>query len=190
MLKKPKIQLETPRLFLERPHEGQIDMVAPLLADPLVMRYIGKGMTRTRNEVLECIRRNQKHWETCGFGFFNIFEKKSGEFMGRGGLVHLAHQLNNPEIEIGYMFHQKFWGKGYATEFAKTFLDWGFKELGFKSIVGVTWKENIASQNVLKKAGMHFRGEEIYPGIDFLMHFFVAKRLSDLPYPMKRKSFQ
>ena len=172
MLKKSSKFLETSRLLLEKPKEGQADIIAPLVMDPMVMRYIGNGKTQDREGILKTITTHTQHWGTFGFGFFNIFEKESHEFIGRGGLIHLGLQHDNPEVEVGFILHQRFWGKGYATEIAKALLKWGFENLQLDSIIGVTYKENIASQKVLKKVGMHFRGEEIYPGTDFNSYFF------------------
>jgi RimJ/RimL family protein N-acetyltransferase len=138
----------------------------------MVMRYIGMGITRNREDALKAIDTNMKHWEKFGFGFFSIFLKKTHEFVGRGGVIHLAFQDENPEVEIGYLLNQKFWGQGYATEFAKCVLDWAMKNIDVDHFVGVTYKENIASQNVLKKIGLHFDREDIYPRTNFKSLFF------------------
>ena len=168
--------IETKRLILKEPFEGEVDLVAPLQADPMVMRYIWKGTPRSLSDVQGALKRNLVHWEAFGYGFWNVFEKDSGEFVGRAGLLHLAYNPESPDIEVGYHLHQKFWGKGYATEFANALLAWGFEHIDTDHFVGVTWKENTASQNVLKKVGMEFDRELIYPGTDFNSNLYIKKR--------------
>ncbi|NGX38001.1 MAG: hypothetical protein K1000chlam2_01170 [Chlamydiae bacterium] len=157
--------IETARLSIKKPEGEQIDFVAPLFANPNVMRHIGSGVTRNRDESLKAIQNNTKHWETFGFGFFNVFEKETGFFVGRAGLFHLAFQHDNPEVEMGFILNEQFWGKGYGTEIAKALFEWGAENLEVDHILAVTYKENTASRNVLEKIGMQFDHEGQYPNV-------------------------
>ncbi len=168
--------IETERLILKKPFEGEIDLVAPLQADPVVMRFIGTGNPRSLVQVQEGLEKNLAHWKAFGHGFWNVFEKTSEEFVGRAGLVHLGYNHQSTEIEVGYHLHQKFWGKGYATELTIALLKWGFQNLDNDYFIGATYKENIASQKVMQKAGMFFEKEDIYPGTDFLSLFYKKNR--------------
>ena len=58
------------------------------------------------------------------------------------------------EIEVGYHVLKKFWGQGYATEAAKLFIDYAFKNELANSIVSVIDVENFKSQKVAKKNGL------------------------------------
>lgn len=51
-----------------------------------------------------------------GHGMASVFLSDSGEFIGQAGIFHIGHYDLQPEIEIGYRFHKKYWDKGYATE--------------------------------------------------------------------------
>jgi RimJ/RimL family protein N-acetyltransferase len=62
--------------------------------------------------------------------------------------------------EVWYKFHPAFWNKGYATEALKTIIDFGFKELKLHRIEAGCAIENIASINVLEKAGMVREGQK------------------------------
>jgi len=46
---------------------------------------------------------------------------ETGEFIGIGGCSELQGLFGWPDI--GYMFKQEAWGKGYATEFVRAFLE-------------------------------------------------------------------
>lgn len=54
----------------------------------------------------------------------------------------------------GYRFAPEAWGKGYATEFTKKAIDFGFNEDDKEEIFGIVRPSNIASIKVLEKAGM------------------------------------
>jgi len=170
--------LKTPRLLLIKSIEDEEELLIPFFADPIVNRYIGEGKLKTPEQVREALQKHHKHWLAFGHGFFTIFDKNTKKFMGRCGLVHFGMQHDNPEVEVGYLLFEKFWSKGFATEIARELLRWGFEELGFQSIMGVTRKENIASQNVLKKIGMCPKGEGIYPGTQVVCDYFIVDKAS------------
>jgi len=68
------------------------------------------------------------------------------------------------EIDLGYRFMKKYWGKGYATEAASACLQHGFTELHVQKIVGRALPANLASITVLEKSGMQYNREEIIGG--------------------------
>ena len=62
-------------------------------------------------------------------------------------------------------FFRRYWGRGYATEAARACLDYGFRILRLKRIVGRVMRENAASVRVLEKIGLEFWKE-----FDFMEH--------------------
>ena len=147
------IVLETPRLYLTRlTEEEHFDDLCRLHADAEVVRYIRPP--QTPEEVRETMIRVRKGQENNPHhGLYALYEKESDEFVGWFLLKNLDRTT---ETEIGYRFHKKFWGKGYATEMGLKFRDYLISELGYSSLVAVTHLENEASQNVLKKLGFKF----------------------------------
>jgi ribosomal-protein-alanine N-acetyltransferase len=81
--------------------------------------------------------------------------RSSDEVIGVTGLTHLD---DGPEVEVGYRFLNRCWGRGYATEAARASIAYGFSELGLDRIVAVTLPKNIASRRVMEKCGMSFVG--------------------------------
>ena len=67
----------------------------------------------------------------------------------------------------------QFWGKGYATESARAALDYGLSSLNMKTVMGLTFPENIASQKVLKKLG--FIEKEIIESEGHKCNLFLYK---------------
>ena len=50
----------------------------------------------------------------------------------------------------------EFWGRGLATEAALPAIDYGFRQLGLKQIIGLVDPDNVASVRVLEKLGLRF----------------------------------
>ncbi|MBV8801388.1 MAG: GNAT family N-acetyltransferase [Gammaproteobacteria bacterium] len=154
-----KIALETERLILKFLDASDLDNLIALRSDPDVMKYLDDGSIHTEEKVKDfllnlAIPYQEKH----GTGFFAVFEKESGHFIGQAGLFHLGFYDKQPDIELAYRLYKQYWGKGYATELAKALLDWGFLHLDISKIVAGAEPENIASQRVLMKSGFDCKG--------------------------------
>jgi [ribosomal protein S5]-alanine N-acetyltransferase len=121
------------------------------------MRYYGAG-AKTYEETREFMIKMVQHQEKHGFSSGNVYEKETGLFVGRAGLIYLEMNDNQPDIEVGYLLHKQFWNKGYATELTKTFLEWGFKHLSVNKLIASVRLENTGSLHVLEKAGMTYVG--------------------------------
>src|SRR5688500_11943555 len=63
--------------------------------------------------------------------------------------------------EIGWIFHPRYQGQGYATEAAAALLQYGFESLQVHRVIATCQPENAASWRVMEKLGMqreaHFR---------------------------------
>ena len=163
--------LETERLVIYRSAPDFFEELYRLLSDEEVMRYIG-GRALSRSEIEERLNTCIAHWKRHGFSLGFVFEKISRAFVGRAGLVHLAYDDNQPDIEVGYILLKPFWGKGHATELARALIAWGFAHLQIESLIGVTDPQNLPSERVLKKVGMHFEKIAPYPFHGKESHFF------------------
>lgn len=64
-------------------------------------------------------------------------------------LVWFKKRPERNEIDLGYRFMQKAWGKGYATEAAYASIKYGFKNLNLTRIVGKAMPDNTNSIRVL-----------------------------------------
>ena len=62
------------------------------------------------------------------------------------------------EADLGYDMEPKYWDHGYATEAARTMLDFGFDRLKVHRIWAACVPENIGSIHVLEKLGMQLEG--------------------------------
>ena len=145
--------LETDRLILRVPRAEDFDAFAEMQGNPDAARFIGGHVTRA-----EAWRRflwQPGAWLIQGFGMFGVVEKASGLWMGQIGPWKPEGWPGN---EIGYAFHPRSWGKGYATEAGTAAIDWAFANLGWDDIIHCIDPGNIASQNVAKRLGSTMKG--------------------------------
>lgn len=110
-------------------------------------------------------------WESYGRTFWAMEWRATGELIGWCGLQYLPQ---TQETEVGYLLGRPFWGQGIATEAARRSVSYGFDDLSLDAIIGITHPANMASQNVLRKAGLIFTGPAQYFGMD--CYRFESKR--------------
>jgi RimJ/RimL family protein N-acetyltransferase len=155
------VVIETERLLLRTFTKNDAALIYELNRDPEVTRYTCDPMSdislaeKVLNEVIlpQYTLYNHGRWAT--------HLKPGLEFIGWCGLKCVPERN---EIDLGYRFMKKFWGKGFATEAAYASLGYGFKELSLPKITGRALPANLASIKVLEKCGMRYLGEEFIDG--------------------------
>lgn len=90
------------------------------------------------------------------FTEFLIVRKDNNRIIGS---IDYKYIPKDGTTEVGYGLNKLHEGHGYMTEALNAFLIFG-KQLGIKRVLGETLKDNIKSQNVLKKCGFRFLKEE------------------------------
>jgi RimJ/RimL family protein N-acetyltransferase len=160
--------LETERLLLRPPVPEDADSLAPLYADPEVMRYLGDGRPLTHEETERSVNRMIEGWKANDFGLFTTVRKEDDLVIGRVGLI-----LWNPEtwqttrvdadgpkeLEVGYTIGRPYWGNGYATEAATASRDFALGELDARRLIAMIIHGNDASENVARKLGLEYEQE-------------------------------
>ena len=81
----PVTELRTARLLLRPWRAEDLDPYAHMCADPVVMSYMPKTMSR--EESSQQLSQFIRHWQERGFGLWAVEEKGSGAFIGRIGLM-------------------------------------------------------------------------------------------------------
>jgi ribosomal-protein-alanine N-acetyltransferase len=162
------LRLETERLVLRRPTPGDVDSLAPYMADPEVMRYVG-GRTMTRDETADRIERFMHVFDLDGIGQFAVERKDDGAVLGRCGILiwetdpwkplARAEATKPTETEIGYLLGRPHWGRGYATEAATAVRDYAQAELGEERLIALIQDGNTGSKRVAEKLGMAYERE-------------------------------
>jgi ribosomal-protein-alanine N-acetyltransferase len=152
------------RLTFNRWQEKYLAAFASMNRDKEVMKFFPG--TLSFEETIGFLIRIEKHFEEQGFGLYAIEKKENDRLIGFTGFSKVPFEsFFSPGIEIGWRFSKQEWGKGYATEAARTCLAFGFSKLGFEKIYSFTSILNKRSENVMKKIGMSPAGEFEHPMI-------------------------
>lgn len=147
--------LETARLILRPMTDEDAYHLFELNSDPEVVRFTGDPADPTPSASLRVIHeRIRPQFQLYKMGRFAT-TLKDGTFLGWCGLRFFPE---SKEVDLGYRFHRRFWGQGYATEASEAALKYGFEVLKLPRIIAKAMPENTASLKVMQKLGMTFRG--------------------------------
>lgn len=147
--------LETQRLYF-RPLITEDDThLFKLDSNHEVHTYLGKNPVTDIQQVRDVIENIQWQYAEFGIGRMAVILKETGEFIGWAGLKR-ERNLTQYGIyyDLGYRFMPQYWGKGYATEAAKAFVEYGFNIMNLEKINAYADAGNGNSRSVLEKTGL------------------------------------
>ena len=144
--------VRTPRLLLRTFRRDDLPLYAALNADPQVAKWLGGPLTRAESD--DIAEWAQERWEKERLGLLAVERRQDGAFLGMCGLHHLRDRPG--DVEVGWRLAYEHWGKGYATEAATGWLDYGFGVLGLPRIISVTDEPNVRSLAVMRRLGLTF----------------------------------
>jgi [ribosomal protein S5]-alanine N-acetyltransferase len=154
---------ETERIILRHFHIADGEAMAELFADPEVMQF-GPGPQPLEwvHQWLEgCL---EDYFQKWGFGIWAVIHKPDRRVIGFCGLTRFEDIDGRPEIEVGYRLVRAYWGRGLATEAARTVRDYAFQVLTLTRLVSIIDSRNAASARVAEKIGMHREKEVPFRG--------------------------
>ncbi len=128
--------------------------------DPLVEFFSNPEATEflfIREEPDTCIdswiERQIERYQKFDLGLCGIELRSTSELIGQCGL--LWQEIDGrPELEIGYHFIPRFWGKGYASEAAKACKDFAFEHELAPHLISIIHPDNFKSQEVARRNNM------------------------------------
>jgi RimJ/RimL family protein N-acetyltransferase len=145
--------LTTARLLLRQWREEDAEPFTAMCADPEVMRYFPKLLTREESDAL--IENQRLLLELRGWGLWAVEVVGVAPFAGYLGLAEPQFDAHfTPCIEVGWRLAREHWGHGYATEAARAAVAFGFDELELDEIVALTTPANVRSRRVMERLGM------------------------------------
>jgi RimJ/RimL family protein N-acetyltransferase len=156
--------LRGPRVILRRWRQSDRDAFAAMNADPSVMEFMLKRLSREESDAYA--DRIEAHLAERGFGLWAVEIPGLAEFAGFIGLWPAKPEIPcAPAVEIGYRLAEVAWGKGYATEGARLALAYAFEVAGLKEVVSFTAVLNTRSQRVMQRLGLVFSGTFDHPSV-------------------------
>ena len=151
------MKIETPRLLLREFQLADADKIHSYATDPDLVKFMPWGpnsIAETRGFL------TRKFKEQCALPRthfdMSVEDRQTGELLGSCGIV-----ITNVESQvafIGYILKKSAHGKGFATEFAKALVKFGFDHLNLHRIEATCDSENLASYKVMVNAGMEKEG--------------------------------
>jgi RimJ/RimL family protein N-acetyltransferase len=148
--------LETERLILRGHVASDFPAFAAMRADPVVMRFLGKGDLLDEEESWMRFQSMFGHWQLKGFGAWAIEERVGGALIGSTGFADKKRPSSHPASgapEMGWSLASSVHGKGYASEALRAALSWGRDFFGPARVVCVISDDNAASIRLAEKHG-------------------------------------
>lgn len=161
-----EVRIGTDRLLLRTIKKTDDEEIFAYSSEPNVGPNAGwephKSIEETR-EIMDEIFVDKK-------GIYGIEERESGKLIGSIGLMEDPKRQNVKSAMLGYAMSEKYWGRGYMTEAAKTLMWHAFMAEGIELISAYCYPDNKRSRNVLEKCGMTYEGtlrlcEERFDGV-------------------------
>jgi len=162
----PKKSIETERLLLRELNLSDVDGMFELDSNPNVHIFVGKKPVKAIDESIVQIENIQQQYKDFGIGRWAVVLKETNEFIGWSGIKFITNEINKHQnfYEIGYRFIEKHWGKGYASEAGKAFIEYAFNEMKIDCLYAYADEGNDNSRKVLEKLGFHYMNSFEYEG--------------------------
>ncbi|HET8547063.1 MAG TPA: GNAT family N-acetyltransferase [Bryobacteraceae bacterium] len=161
-----RVVIETERLLLREMSPDDLDIIAPMLADPDVMRFWPRPYTR--EETVRWIERWVHDYAEYGCGYWLMLEKAGLRPAGQAGLVMLTIDgVHAPSL--GYIVDKRFWNRGYATEAASACLEWALAR--WPVVITPIRPENAPSLRVAEKLGLKEERRTMYAGFEHALFY-------------------
>jgi len=156
--------IETQRLILREFQQEDFRELAPILANPQVMKFSPTGIIS-----IEQTQEKIEGFITCykefGFGKWAVLLKESNKLIGYCGIA-VERIDNKDEKELGYRLDSRFWGKGLATEAASAAIQCGVEQFNLPYVLGIVERANTASVRVLEKIGMRYEKATVFHKVE------------------------
>lgn len=153
-------RLETSRLVLRPLELSDTDDFFAMNDNPNVSVYL-RNPLKTKEETVKYIQKIINEYSQNGIGRFAVILKETNKLIGFCGLKFRATEENGYSniYDLGYRFSEAYWNKGFATEAASAWLQYGFNEMRLPTIHACAVADNIGSNKVLQKLGFQFANQ-------------------------------
>jgi len=142
--------LETGRLRLRYQRASDVPGLTDLWTDPLATRFLGGP--RDREFLVGEFTKTAADPRAEAYDLWPLEERSTGALVGYAGF--LPKTVAGTElIELTYLIHPRFWGKGFATEVAQALVGCAGTDLGLETLIAIIEPENGGSRRVAEKVG-------------------------------------
>lgn len=152
-------RLETDRLIIRPWEADDRPAYTRIVSDPEVTRYVHGGKPFTEAEIDEFFARQARQLAAHNVCMGAAVERETGRVVGISGVQPLGTTL---DLEIGWIFEQSVWGRGFATEAGAAARDHVLGALRRRRVVAIIDPGNEPSKRVAARLGMQY--EDHYTG--------------------------
>lgn len=175
-MKLREVRLMAGRLVLRPLRTEDVDSLHAFMGRKDVMYAWEHGFTKA--EVREWINRQICRYHADGIGYWGVaFSDAPGTLVGQAGLVRTTLE-GKDAVELGYIFHDACWHKGYATKAARLCLAYAFGELGLDKVYCTIRPMNESSVRLAQRLGMTKCGvvSKPYRGKDLVHDIYLITK--------------
>ncbi|HTV58969.1 MAG TPA: GNAT family N-acetyltransferase [Verrucomicrobiae bacterium] len=169
-------RIESERLVLRRIGRDDFDFFIELHADPEVARYLSHGNPRSPEESRTWLNAVLRSYEDLELGQLAVQRKSDRALIGRCGLSDLALEARASvsavprgwyqrsevptgadvvyEPELGYTFHRRSWGQGYASEAARCVFEYVRDVRRLARVISLIHPANVRSLRLARRFGV------------------------------------
>ena len=142
--------IQTQRLIIRDYSPSDWQDLYEIFSDPIVMKECGPSYSenQTKEALAYFIKKDIAYAVTLA---------DSGKVIGHALFAQLPPPDEKGIYEIGWIYHQAYWGLGYAYEASKALIDYGFQNLNLHKITAETI-DPVKSVGLMKKLGMSHEG--------------------------------
>lgn len=165
--------VQTERLRLRWLDAGDAAFILELVNEPSWIRFIGDKSVKTIQGAQRYLSEGpMAMYAKFGFGLYMVELKATGEPLGICGLIK---RESLPDVDLGFAFLPRFWGRRYAFESACAVMAYGRNALGLSRIVAIVSQDNHRSARLLEKLGFRLDGTvSLSPGGEELKLYEAA----------------
>jgi RimJ/RimL family protein N-acetyltransferase len=155
-------EVRTERLLLRQWREEDVEPLAEIYTQPEFLEHMPPlDLEETRDQVLNFVLR----WRKEGFSLWAAEELATGSLVGRIGLMRHHDWPEAPDpVEVGWVLHRDWWGRGLATEGGRASVECWREYLGDEQLISITLPKNRRSRAVMERLGLTYRGEADWRG--------------------------
>lgn len=142
-------QYQTDRLVVARlRYEDAEEMFYAYASKPEATRFVTWLTHKSIDDTRSYLRYAITAWRNGTDYAFSVRIKETSRLIGSIGIVN-----NNGKLQVGYIYSPTQWGRGYASEVCQSMVKLLVQQPGVYRIQSFIDAENVASGQVLKKAG-------------------------------------
>ncbi|WP_210366461.1 GNAT family protein [Bacillus sp. REN3] len=149
-------RMETERLTLRKIGFHDAEDMFSYASNEEVSKYLTWETHKSIEDTKGFIDFILTQYESGNIAPWGIELKKTGKLIGTIDFV--SWNPRHKVAELGFVIAKEQWGKGLTTEAATKLIQFGFERMDLIRIQARCFSENIRSERVMEKAGMHLEG--------------------------------